>query len=706
MADPVRTGPRSVENLTAAAATAEVPTAGLCRDLALAHERAGDPTAAVRWALAATDAGGDLACWTAAAGVLRRALPAADLPLRPAKVAVLGSYTTSQFAALLPLAAARAGVAAEVYECGYGQYRQEVLDPASGLHRFGPDVVVLAVHAGDTAFPSFARDPDQAVAAEVTRWTSLWEAIVSRLGARVVQHTFVLPESDPFGHLARRTPGARSSMLAALNAALGAAAAMPAAADGGSGSRADTDGGSGTNPGSRFGFGAGQVAFVDCERLAATVGKRDWFDPRYWHRAKQAVSLAHVPALARHTGAVVGAQLGTSRKCLVLDLDNTLWGGVLGEDGLAGIALGDGPVGEAFSAFQEYVALLRERGVILAVCSKNNDADAREAFERHPAMRLRLDEIAMFSASWDDKPAQIRRIAHTLGIGLDSLVFVDDNPAEREVVRQLVPEVDVIALPKSPHGYVRALADYPFFESGALTEEDSARTEQYRARARAAELAASASTLEEFHRGLEMVATVVGLDELTLPRVAQLIGKTNQFNLTTRRRGEAEVADLAADPSAAVLCVRLVDRFADHGLVAVVIARRVLDEGTPVLDVDTWLMSCRVIGRTLEDEIIGLICAEARRLGCAAVRGHYLPTAKNALVADLYPRLGFRPLPTTDSATHWWLPVTQAPERPGLIRIVDARPSPPAASAPRSRSRATGTTELNASARTMEEVAG
>ncbi|SQD95907.1 FkbH like protein [Parafrankia sp. Ea1.12] len=727
MADPVGTGRHRLAELTAAAAAAEVPPAGLCRDLALAYEKAGDPVAAMRWALATTDAGGDLTCWTAAAGVLRRvsagaaasvvspgaatspgaaasagvAVPAraavaaaaggavvpspvAGHAARSARVALLGSYTTAQLAALLPLAAARAGVAVEVYECGYGQYRQEVLDPGSGLYRFRPDVVILAVHEGEAALPAFAEDPERAVATEVGRWTSLWEIITARLGARVIQHTFVVPETEALGHLALRTPGSRSSMLAAVNAALGRAAA------------------------------GGQVAFVDCERLAATVGKRSWFDPRYWHRAKQAVSLAHVPTLARHTAAVLGAQLGTSRKCLVLDLDNTLWGGVLGEEGLAGIALGDGPVGEAFSTFQEYIGRLRARGVILAVCSKNNEADAREAFERHPAMRLRLDDIAMFSASWEDKPTQIRRIASTLGIGLDSLVFVDDNPAEREVVRQLVPEVDVIALPRDPHGYVRAVADYPFFEPAALTTEDTARTEQYRARARAAELAASATSLEEFHRGLEMVATVVPLDELTLPRVVQLIGKTNQFNLTTRRRGEAEVAELAADPSTAVICVRLADRFADHGLVAVVIARRAAEPGGAVLDVDTWLMSCRVIGRTLEDEIAGLIVAEARRLGCSSVRGHYLPTAKNALVADLYPRLGFRPDPaapadagraapaggpgvapadgTGAGATRWVLPVASALNRPGLIRVVDAR--------------AGGAAVASASARTMEEVAG
>lgn len=516
---------------------------------------------------------------------------------------------------------------------------------------------MLAVHAGEAALPTFGEMPasgdvpgtvdpaDAAVATEVRRWTALWETIRARCGARVVQHTFAIPGEVALGHLALRTGGARPTLLARVNAELG---------------RAAGDG----------------IGLVDCERLAADVGKRAWFDARYWHRSKQAVSLAQVPLLARHTAAVIGAQLGVSRKCLVLDLDNTLWGGVLGEEGLAGIALGDGPVGEAFAAFQDYVVELKDRGVVLAVCSKNNDADAREAFERHPGMRLRLADIAMFSACWDDKPTQLRRIAATLGLGLDALVFVDDNPAEREAVRQLVGEVDVLALPADPHGYVRALADYPFFETAALTAEDTARTATYRARAELAAAEAAAGSLAEFHRGLDMTATVVGLDELTLPRVAQLVGKTNQFNLTGRRRSADEIARLAADPGTAVLCVRLADRFADHGLVAVVIAV----EAGDALTVDTWLMSCRVIGRTLEDEVAGLILAEARRRGLARVVGEHRPSAKNALVAGLYERLGFTRVdgpdgagdPSAPGATHWSRAADAPYAPPALMRVVVA----------------------------------
>jgi FkbH-like protein len=450
--------------------------------------------------------------------------------------------------------------------------------------------VVIAVHDGAVSLPAQPEDPgaaDAAVNAEVERFRGLWAALAARCRARVVQHTVAIPPDVALGHLAARLPTSRLAMRRRFNAALGRAAG-------------DT------------------VAVVDCERLAAAAGAEAWFDARYWHRAKQAVSLGCVPMLARHTGAVIGGLLGRGRKCLVLDLDNTLWGGVLGEDGLTGITLGAGPVGEAFTAFQDYIGELRDRGIILTVCSKNNRADVLEAFAHHPDMRLRTDDIAVLSAGWDDKPTQIRDIAESLSIGLDALVFVDDNPAERALVRRMLPDVDVLELPADPHNYIRALASYPYFETGAITAADRDRTAQYQARAQAAELRRDAGDLDSFLRDLDMTATVVPLDELTIPRVTQLINKTNQFNLTGRRRGEPEVRTLAADPDILTICVRLTDRFGDHGLVGVLAARI----SGPIADIDTWLLSCRVIGRTLEEEMLGLLVETAGQRGACS----YIPT--------------------------------------------------------------------------------
>ncbi|GAA4974286.1 HAD-IIIC family phosphatase [Kineococcus glutinatus] len=627
-----------------AAVSAEpVPSLRACLELARAHEAAGDAAVAVRWAFAATDAGEDLAGWTTAQRIVQRCRAALPAPARRARVAVLGSYTTAQLTALLPLAGLRAGAELEVRETGYGQYRTEVLDPSSALHAFAPEVVVLAVHEGEVALPERTDDPAAAVEAELARWTGLWRQLQERFGARVVQHTIAIPPEVALGHLAARTPGSRYAMLELLNVRLGEAAA------------------------------AAGVGVVDCERLAGLAGKRAWFDARYLHLAKQAVGLGCVPLLARHTAAVVTGGLGLARKCLVLDLDGTLWGGVLGEVGPHGVAVGGGPVGEAYSAFQRYVLQLKDKGVVLAVCTKNDPADVQEVFEQNTDMLVRLDDLAVVEAGWADKPAALRRIAAGLGIGLDSLVFVDDNPAEREAVRQLTPEVDVVPLPPDPAGYVRALAEYPWFETAALTDDDAARTAQYRARAETAALQAEAGSLEGFLASLDMRATFGDLGPANVARVAQLIGKTNQFNLTTRRRGQAEVEALAADEAWTAQVVRLRDRFADHGVVGVLLARSDGD----ALDVDTWLLSCRVIGRTLEEEMLRELVARATALGCARITGTYVPSAKNSQVADLYARLGFtRTSGDEDGTTRWELRLPADLPAPGAIareRVADVR---------------------------------
>jgi FkbH-like protein len=314
-----------------------------------------------------------------------------------------------------------------------------------------------------------------------------------------------------------------------------------------------------------------------------------------------------------------------------------LWGGVIAEDGLGGIRLGNGVDGEAFVAFQEYLLRLKEKGVILAVCSKNNHADAVQPFEKHAEMRLKLGDIALFIANWESKPDNIRRIAKTLQIGLDSLVFVDDNPVEREIVRKFLPEVDVVPLPDDPSYYLRALSQYLLLETNSFTAEDSHRTEQYRARAQIRELETAAGSIEDFYRSLHMQAIVAPFEESQLPRIAQLIGKTNQFNLTTRRHGMPQLEAFVQDANCVHLAVRLRDRYADHGLVGLIIAHR---QGA-VLDIDTWLMSCRVIGRTVEATMLEHLCRRAAALGCNALQGTYIPTAKNAMAADAYAKSGF-----------------------------------------------------------------
>jgi FkbH-like protein len=581
-------------------------SAGLCLKLARSYEQLGNHAAACRWALSVVDAGDDFTAWQNGWTLFQRVVKAGRPPVRSAKVALLGSYTTTQLGAMLGLAASRLGIEVDLYESHYGQYQQEIIDSGSGLYAFGPDMVVLAVHEKDLRLPEYSQRPEEDVQQEVRRWTALWKVVEERSRARIVQHNFALPCEVPAGHLATRLPGSRYMMAQAVNARLGEAA-------------------------------GDSVCLVDCERLSALIGKQRWCDPRYWNLSKQAVALEAIPLLARHTAAVMGAALGLSRKCVVLDLDNTLWGGVIAEDGLGGIRLGNGVDGEAFVAFQEYLLRLKEKGIILAVCSKNNHADAVQPFEKHAEMRLKLGDIALFIANWESKPDNIRRIAKTLQIGLDSLVFVDDNPVERELVRTVLPEVDVVPLPEDPSYYLRALSQYLLFETNSFTVEDSHRTEQYRARAQIRELETAAGSIEDFYHSLHMQAIVAPFEESQLPRIAQLIGKTNQFNLTTRRHGMPQLEAFVQDANCVHLAVRLRDRYADHGLVGLIIAHR---QGA-VLDIDTWLMSCRVIGRTVEATMLEHLCRRAAALGCNALQGTYIPTAKNAMAADAYAKSGF-----------------------------------------------------------------
>jgi FkbH-like protein len=613
----------------------EIPPAAVCLRLARCCEQVGDVAAALKWALAVVDAGQDFTAWQSAWRVVERCR-AGMVPRRAARVALLSSYTTPQFSPLLQLAARREHIELTVFEGDYAQYRQLILDPDSALYRFAPEFVILAVHAGELDLPLHSSDPKAAVGAELSRWTTLWQLVARYSSARVVQHTFALPAEEPMGHLAARLPGSRYRMIQALNSDLGVAA-------------------------------GDDVSMIDCERLAALVGTANWSDSRFWHLAKHAVAPVFQPLLAKHTAAVLAADLGLTRKCLVLDLDNTIWGGVVGEDGVANLRIGDGLEGEAFLAFQAYLLDLKARGVLLAVCSKNNDADAREPFERRAEMRLQLSDISCFVANWQAKTEQIQSIAQTLNLGLDSLVFVDDNPAERDLMRQHLPDVDVIALPDAPSGYVRAVSEYLLFESAAYTAEDARRTEQYRARALLEHAQANAPTLEEFHRTLGMRATIVPFNEVDLPRIAQLIGKSNQFNVTSRRHGLAQLRAFMRDEDCVHLSLRLEDRFTNHGLVSVLIAVKSGD----VMDIDTWLMSCRVIGRTVEDELLHQLIRRAQMAGCSRIRGVYIPSPKNAMVADLFSRLGFYGV-TCDGTTEWLYDVPlDARDWDGVIEVAN-----------------------------------
>jgi FkbH-like protein len=533
-------------------------------------------------------------------------LPAA----RRLKVALLGGFTTQLMRPILDVSCFAHGIDAEIYEAEYGLYRQEVLDRASGLHRFRPDVVLFATHWRDAQLPPLVEDADAAVERIVGGLEALWAICTAELRAHVIQHNFDVPAAESYGQLSRALPGGRTRVLARANLEL-----LARARDG--------------------------VSILDFDGAAAAFGKERWSDPKLWYLAKQHPAPEAIPLWVDHIVAQLRALLGLSKKVLALDLDNTVWGGVIGEDGLEGIRLGaHSPEGEAHQGLQRYARELRERGIVLAVCSKNNEADAREPFEAHPEMMLRMEDIAVFRANWKDKASNLREIASTLGLGLESFVFVDDNPTERAWVRREIPEMAVPELGSDPAAFLRLLDRGRWFEALALSEEDRLRAADYAANAQRVELASAATNMDEFLASLEMTATVGAFDAVNLARITQLVNKSNQFNLTTRRYTQEQLRAFAESPDHVTRWFRLRDRFGDNGLIGVMLGA--VDEAAAALEIDLWLMSCRVLGRRMEELMCGTLMQAALERGLTRLRGRYIETAKNGMVAGLYPRLGFK----------------------------------------------------------------
>lgn len=403
---------------------------------------------------------------------------------------------------------------------------------------------------------------------------------------------------------------------------------------------------------------------LDAAGLAQSIGSRNWFDSVQWHMAKLPFAQKYVPIYAEHCARLIGAMLGRSRKCLVLDLDNTVWGGVIGDDGMNGIVLGHGSAqGEAFLAIQQMALDLRDRGILLAVSSKNDDGVARAVFREHPEMLLREEHITVFQANWSDKASNLEAIAQTLNIGMDALVFVDDNPAERQQVRQAVPLVAVPELGDDPAFYPRQVMAAGYFEAIAFLEDDRQRVAQYQANAKRAALQTTARDLTAYLHSLEMVATVGPFDAAGRSRITQLINKSNQFNLTVQRYTEAEVERVSEDPDALTLQIRLADSFGDNGMISVLIARN----GASGWTIETWLMSCRVLGRGVERAALNEIVTAVAKAGGSRLIGRYHPTNRNQMVELHYKRLGFELVEThADGTTTWMLDVAgyRAPDVP------------------------------------------
>lgn len=527
-------------------------------------------------------------------------------------LAVLGDCATQHLATALRGYGVSAGIRLNVFDADYDQIDAQAMDPDSELYRFAPQGVLLQT-CTEKLQEAFYDCPPEARAsfAEDTyaRIRQIWSRIGSRIPATVLQCNFPLIDDGVFGQFGNKTEQSFLFQQRKLNYLL-----MQGCQE------------------------AKNTFLIDLDALQTALGRSTFADPKLYYVAKMPISLAALPAAAKLVVDVVRSLQGAVKKCLVLDLDNTLWGGVIGDDGLSGIQIGELGTGHAFSDFQKWLKELKNRGILLTVCSKNNEDTAKEPFEKHPEMVLRLEDFSMFVANWEDKARNIRTIQQALNIGMDSMVFLDDNPFERELVRTMIPEITVPELPEDPALYLQYLRGLDLFETASYSREDAGRTEQYREKAQRAAFEAAFQSYDDYLEALQMRASAAAFDPFHYPRIAQLTQRSNQFNLRTVRYTEAEIEALAQDDSRIGLYFTLKDKFGDHGLISVVVLEKQPED---TLFISEWLMSCRVLKRGMEEFIVDKILSVAAQQGFRRVVGEYIPTPKNAMVKDLYEQLGF-----------------------------------------------------------------
>ena len=538
------------------------------------------------------------------------------LRFRPLRIAVLRSYTVETIEPILKLRLYIDGYKPEFRFGNYNMYAQEILDASGELYKFRPDIVLFLVRLeellpelnrsfGDKTFS----DWEKIVGNAVRQIMSLLEVLERNLSSQIIVqnmspmgrpywgiHDAQLPEGEI--HLVNRFHHMLASELKERKS----------------------------------------VFLWDFDGFLKSLGRESAYDPKMWYLAKipfrQTAYIKIIDDLYRYIASIIG----NLKKCIVLDLDNTLWGGIAGEDGMEGIALGFQYPGNCYRDFQEGLLRLHNRGILLAVNSKNNEADALEIIDKHPYMVLRRKHFSAMRINWNDKVSNLKDLGEELNIGLESMIFIDDNPAECEMVRRHIPECEVVCLPEKAYLIPDVIHALTGVENIRVTEEDRKKGEMYRAQAARKEFEKSFTDIGEYLSSLEMSVDIAPASDFTVPRISQLTQKTNQMNLTTRRYTEGEIRSFMKDPDAFVFSVSSTDRFGDNGIIGVMILKRKADECL----VDSFLLSCRVIGRNIEQTMLAFACDFARKTGAGKLVGEYIPTAKNHLAAGMYPRFQFR----------------------------------------------------------------
>jgi FkbH-like protein len=553
----------------------------------------------------------------------------AKLPMpggRSVRAALLSSFTVDPLVAYLDLECRELGLVPEIYLAPFNSWAQELIGDGSALRHFDPEIVFLAVSIDDLV-PGLvgsltAQKLQEGGDLALERVLTLARQFSDWSGATLVVHGFYSAHRDPAGILEGRSGPSRNAWLADLNARLGAELRqLP------------------------------RAYVLDMSEVIMRRATGALEEPKLRHLAAMRLGEGVLPEVARAYACYVAPLKGLTAKCVVVDLDNTLWGGVIGEDGVNGIKLGDTAPGSEYREFQQYLQTLRERGILLAISSKNNPADALEVIRSHPAMLLREDAFSAMRINWSSKPENMLSLAAELNIGVDSLVFLDDNPHERELMRQALPQVLTPDLPADPSLYRRMLETLPQLQILEVTPEDRARAALYQAKRQRAEVRLAATSLIDYLNSLEIRVQIAPAGAGTLPRVHQLFQRTNQFNLTTRRYEAAQLAHFVAEPQWRLYAARAQDRFGDHGLVAVAL----VEAAGEIWRIDSFLMSCRVIGYGVETALLSALSREAAMAGATSLLGEFITSAKNQPAADFYPRHGFTPLSRRAEAEVWEL---------------------------------------------------
>jgi FkbH-like protein len=534
------------------------------------------------------------------------------------KVAILSSFTINGLEEALRVKCAESDITCVTYLCGYGQYNQDILDQSSKLYEFSPDITFMIIDTRSVLSTLFytpytipANDRRIYIDKRVADFVNLVKTFKNRTGSKLVLTNCSIPTYSPYGICEVRTEYGLKEMVYDFNARLSDAF------------RSDP-----------------QVFLFDFNSFVAKYGEINVLDYRQFLVGDIKVSLSYIPHLAEELMGYVKANLGVNRKCIVLDLDNTLWGGIIGEDGFDRIDLSLKPPGMAFMEFQRVLLALYQRGVILAINSRNNEDEALRAIRDHPFMVLREEHFATMKINWSDKISNMKEIAQELNIGLDSIVYFDDDPINRELMSKAIPQIKTIDLPDDPSLYASTLMQINDFNTLVMTNEDRNRGEMYREEHKRTELKRSSSNLEDFLKQLEIRVTMKKANNFTIPRIAQLTLKTNQFNLTTRRYQEEDVETLAQDHTKLIGCAQTQDKFGDNGITGVYIVNK--NHVDKEWFIDTFLLSCRVMGRGIEDAMMGYILSKAKEEGVIKVKAEFIPTKKNKPCEQLLPNFGFK----------------------------------------------------------------